>query len=91
MCISFLIQKTNAIKIGYSQNVDRRIKQLQTSCDAELILLYTVMGSRETEGFYHRYFSMDRLNGEWFKADRIANWIKCDKIAREIRKQEGIV
>lgn len=57
------------IKIGYTNNVKRRLKQLNTRSDQQLFLLGYINGTKETEENLHRSFIKYRLrqNGEWFE------------------------
>lgn len=55
------------IKIGWSQEVDKRIATLQTANACKLTLLGTVPGTMETERAYHQKFSHLRLEAEWFQ------------------------
>jgi len=55
------------IKIGSSKNPRKRIQQLQTSSAEPLVLLARCDGSGALEREYHKRFSSDRLNGEWFR------------------------
>lgn len=55
------------IKIGYTeQDVNKRIKDLQTACSAPISLLATIPGHRKTESALHKRFKPYRKNGEWF-------------------------
>lgn len=60
----------NVVKIGFSKNPKRRLKQLQTSNSNMLILLGYLNGNKETEKFYHKLFGKYRLSGEWFHLDK---------------------
>lgn len=55
-----------AIKIGYTDNVNKRLKQIQTGNPYKLNLLKVINGNYETERTIHKLFSKDRLEGEWF-------------------------
>jgi len=57
------------IKIGYTGNedVEQRIRALQTGCPSPLILLGSAEGSKEAEAELHDRFADARLNGEWFR------------------------
>lgn len=70
----YLISTTarDYVKLGYSINPQRRLKQLQTASAEELILIATCRGSRADENQYHHYLSPQCQRGEWFY------W--CDKI-----------
>lgn len=56
-----------AIKVGWTQNVDRRIAELQTANAQKLVLLATLPGTMETEASLHARFSHLRLEAEWFR------------------------
>ena len=67
-------EHSNAIKIGRAKNVTRRLRSLQTSSPAPLLLLKTIQvegakAARATEKSLHQQFSDLRLSGEWFRAD----------------------
>lgn len=55
------------IKIGWSQDTNRRIAELQTANAHRLSLLGTVPGTMETEAAMHARFSHLRLEAEWFE------------------------
>lgn len=55
------------IKIGWTQDVDRRIAELQTANAKKLILLGTLPGTLDTEASFHARFSHLRLEAEWFQ------------------------
>lgn len=68
----YIIQmdRTGAIKVGRSNDVERRCKQLQTSCPYPLIVLLVAkrQGNREQE--VHRRLKAYRtasFQGEWFR------------------------
>lgn len=55
------------VKIGWSENISRRIRQLQTGNAAKLSLLVCLNASQEHEFALHRRFSALRVDGsEWF-------------------------
>jgi hypothetical protein len=55
------------IKIGWSQDVARRMAELQTANAHRLLLLGTQRGRMETEASMHAKFAHLRLEGEWFR------------------------
>lgn len=59
-----------AIKVGYSANPEKRLKELQTGYPDTLILLLMIPGTESTERALHREFESSRLNGEWFRPDK---------------------
>ena len=66
----YAITNGTDIKIGYSSNVKRRLKQLNTGSSINLYVLCTFKGGRELESEIHSMFKKIRYNGEWFKADK---------------------
>lgn len=64
-------------KIGWSQDVERRIAQLQVANPGKLILRGTVPGTRETETEYHHRFRTARVMGEWFQnTDELKEFVR---------------
>ena len=54
------------IKIGYSENVDYRIKELQVGYPDKLVLLGKINGSYEIESKIHDELKDYQTHGEWF-------------------------
>lgn len=54
------------IKIGYSDNVLRRIRDLRTGTHQNLRLLLAIGGGVEQEAQLHERFSFAHKKGEWF-------------------------
>lgn len=57
------------VKIGFSANVRKRIRSLQTGSAEPLKLLAVAEGGEQTERFLHEQFARHRLEGEWFSPD----------------------
>ncbi len=73
----------DVVKIGFSKDVRKRLKQLQTSNSNQLILLGYVQGSRIEEQYYHKLFSKDKseLVGEWFVlSDNIIDYLNQNNL-----------
>jgi predicted GIY-YIG superfamily endonuclease len=69
-----LNQDSNAIKIGRTKDLAKRMKALQTSNPATLKLIKSVQvegekAAQDLEQSLHKQFSEMRLAGEWFKAE----------------------
>ena len=58
------------IKIGTTDNVNKRLLSLQTGSPHKLRLIGTMDGDEEKEKQLHNFFSAYRLSGEWFSPDR---------------------
>ena len=67
----------NYYKIGWSSNVEKRIKSLQTNCPFQLEILIKVVDSSLNEKYWHKHFEKYRTYGEWYKFQ--------DKQVRELR------
>lgn len=55
-----------AVKIGFSQNPWRRLKQLQTASPDPFSLFGEIPGDRDLEAAFHQFFAGRRMHGEWF-------------------------
>lgn len=65
----YFIRSPQGVKVGYSDDVLARLRQLQTANAARLEVIAVIPGaSRDIEQEFHRLFSAFRLEGEWFKA-----------------------
>lgn len=58
-----------AIKVGYSVNPEKRLKELQTGYPDTLTILLMIPGDEKIERHLHREFEASRLQGEWFRPD----------------------
>lgn len=56
------------IKIGFSKDVQARLRELQTATHTKLCVLATTDGSIEDEAEIHARFANERILGEWFEA-----------------------
>ena len=69
----YLIEAGNIYKIGFSNNPEKRLYQIQTSNPHQCKILFKIadpLGSLEKD--LHKQFAKLRLNGEWFtKSDLI--------------------
>ena len=55
------------IKVGYSKDVESRLRQLQTAMPFEMRILASVPGTIALESEIHRLFAKTRVRGEWFE------------------------
>ena len=58
-------RNNNTIKIGYSNNPKRRLKELQTANADKLFLIGYINGDKSLENILHNMF--ERVSHEWFK------------------------
>ncbi len=60
---------TKHIKIGITENLHRRIEQLNNSCGCRVVILgdATFGHARELEALLHKTFDSCRQSGEWFE------------------------
>jgi hypothetical protein len=64
--VYFVRDQSGYIKIGVSNNPERRLAAMQTSHAAPLTLLAVMPGTRFDEAGLHVRFSHLRRTGEWF-------------------------
>lgn len=55
------------VKIGFTTDVEQRVKQLQTASPLSLKLLEVTIGTQAVEAFLHRVLRRHRIRGEWFR------------------------
>lgn len=56
-----------AVKIGWSKNLEARLVSLQIANHCELRLLASVLGDVQLEKQFHREWATEQLQGEWFR------------------------
>lgn len=85
---------TRNIKIGHALNVDRRIRDLQTGNEADLILLKKVPGSYSYETIVKRKFQAYRIKREWFELglelQKFILWIDPEKSIQDQLDQSHV-
>ncbi|HYE12188.1 MAG TPA: GIY-YIG nuclease family protein [Patescibacteria group bacterium] len=79
----YFVQGENggAIKIGYTKDVESRLKALQTGYPDTLKVICLLPGNEKKEKALHYKYRNIQLRGEWFKPDNIllndiAKWTK---------------
>lgn len=64
------------IKIGYTNNISKRINALQSSSPEKLHLLGAIEGDKDRERVLQKFFHAHKMQGEWFKpAPMVLNYI----------------
>lgn len=63
-------EKDGSVKIGYTANIERRIKALQTSTPQKLELLAAIPASMAIEKSLHKKYKKYRISGEWFRSSQ---------------------
>lgn len=59
------------VKIGWSENVPRRLKQLQAGCPFVLRIVGFMPGfGSKDESVLHYHLQRDRVRGEWFRMSK---------------------
>lgn len=67
---------TDMYKIGFSTNVESRLRALQTACPIQLRPVLSVCGcSVSDERFLQRIFERLQISGEWFKSPAVAAFV----------------
>lgn len=72
-------RQNHTCKIGFSENPQKRIHDLQVANSVELELLATMEGDKKDEKSLHIKFDLHRVNGEWFNlSDEILDYFNVD-------------
>lgn len=62
-------QGINRVKIGYSADPNKRLKELSTGAPGQLVLLATWRGTQKHEAMLHKHLDKYRSQLEWFEID----------------------
>lgn len=82
-------RNTTYLKIGYTQNLQERLKAYNTH-NAEFELVNSMEGSQELETFAHKLLLEYNIKGEWFKEDPMVYYVwELTKQEYKIRDQEN--
>lgn len=69
--------QTGRIKIGFSLDPSRRLRELEFGCPEDLELITQIPGSFFRERGLHKRFAVHRARGEWFEpAPELLDYIK---------------
>lgn len=64
----YIIQNNERFKIGRTNNIKKRLQNLQTGSSSQLLLRTSIQTNRDNilESRLHQLFSTRRILGEWF-------------------------
>ena len=86
----YFIKQNDYLKIGYTNNFNKRLNQLQVSSPVKLEVLGIIKGTKEDESNYHKMFSKFHSNGEWFSYnEELINFI--DNLDKELMWKYGFI
>lgn len=74
--VVYFIRRANEVKIGFTNNLAKRLINLRTATTEPMDVLLTVPATPVLEGYFHQKFAAHHVEREWFKAsDEIINFI----------------
>lgn len=85
----YFIKTGEAVKIGYTQDVEARLKTYRTH-NPDVTLLRVIPGDKDTEKFLHDKLKIHRTTGEWFTYnENVRSTIEApelDKLSEEVER-----
>ena len=76
---------TGPIKLGYTNDLRRRLVELQVGSPVELRVLLAMPGCLDDETALHVRFKPDLLRGEWYRpSETLLAWIEAERAMREL-------
>lgn len=73
----YVIGFADYVKIGWSENVTRRLFDIQKHAPEKLVLYSLFAASRQIEQKLHQKFKSTRLHGEWFALTHsLRDWVQ---------------
>lgn len=68
MKIFYILECDNLYKIGYTVNIQKRLKELTTGNPITINIIYTYHSefAVKIEGYFHRMFKLKQIKNEWF-------------------------
>jgi DNA-binding XRE family transcriptional regulator len=86
----YFIKQSEFVKIGYTNNFNNRLIQLQVSSPTKLDVLGLIKGTKEDELRHHKMFSKYHSNGEWFNlSEEIYEYI--DTLDKDLMWKYGFI
>lgn len=63
----YFIQCNKAVKIGFTNNISRRLLELQAANPCKLCILGIMDGGKDLERLIHRYLYKFKIRHEWYR------------------------
>ena len=74
------------IKLGRTNDLPRRVSELQVGCPDELVVLLSIPADPEDESWLLQRFASARRRGEWFEpTEELLSWVEAARCTRSLR------
>lgn len=84
--VLYVVRGVEFVKIGFTNDLARRVSELQVGSPHELEVLLAIPGSLEDEAWVHEKFRAWRVRGEWFAfTGALVDWVEAARHTRSVR------
>jgi len=87
----YFIRQNEEVKIGYTQNIETRLADLQVASPFELSVMLLIEGDLELESELHRTFEDYRIRGEWYWLNDDMKKFIASQYNNDLRYDHGLL
>ena len=92
----YIMKAGTFVKIGYTNDPNKRLECIQTCCPYEVSIVglfpyLTELAARDMEKSLHKRFEKFRVRGEWYKSIKVLGFLrKSNQIEPSLSKEKSV-